>query len=337
MKKWLLNLLTCPYCDTEDGLKLIPEDPSTDEISNGVLQCQKCDKNYLINEGIPRFVNPEEDYAKNFGAQWNQFRVTQIDRISEHNLSRSRLLNDTKWPVDWIQGKLILDAGCGAGRFADELAQCGATVVACDLSSAVNACKTNVDNKIRYTSNRGEVEVVQADLMAMPFKKNIFDGIHCAGVIQHTPDPERIMTALPSHLLAKGKLFYNFYEIDPFTKYQVLKYLFRRWTPKWRMGTLVKFSRWLCYVFFIPSLIMSRVPIIRFFNRFLPICSVHPYGVNLKQQFQLTLLDTIDWYGPQYEIRQFHKRIAELLEKKGLDEIKSEKGFVWAIQRRNKH
>ena len=118
--------------------------------------------------------------------------------MSTHNLSGSRLLRDTRWPPEWMQGKLILDAGCGAGRFADELAQYGARVVACDLSSAVDACKQTVDDPTGQKAKRGEVGVIQANLLAMPFRQDVFDAVHCAGVIQHTPDPDRIMQTLPA-------------------------------------------------------------------------------------------------------------------------------------------
>jgi 2-polyprenyl-3-methyl-5-hydroxy-6-metoxy-1,4-benzoquinol methylase len=333
MKLWLLDLLICPHCDTDDPLTVFSEESLGDNVIEGTLSCPRCNRKYLIINGIPRFVEPEENYAENFGYQWHQFRITQIDRINAHNLSRSRLLNDTRWSIDWMQGKLILDAGCGAGRFTDELAQLGARVVACDISSAVDACKQTVDDSTGHTSNRGKVEIVQANLLAMPFKKDAFEAIHCAGVIQHTPDPDKIMRALPSHLQSNGRLFYNFYEVDPFTKFQVIKYLLRQWTPKWRMQTLVKFSRWMCYIFFVPSFVMNSIPVVRFFNRFLPICSVHPRGVPVKQQFNLTLLDTVDWYGPQYEIRQNHKKVSTLLEEEGLDEVESAEGFVWAIKR----
>lgn len=242
------------------------------------------------------------------------------------------MLKDTHWSPEWMQGKIILDAGCGAGRFTDELAQRGARVVACDLSSAVDACKLTIDDPAGHNANRGEVEIVQANLLAMPFRKGVFDAVHCAGVIQHTPFPDRIVRTLPGHLKSGGRLFYNFYEIDPLTKFQVIKYLLRRWTPKWRMRTLVGFCRWLCRLFFVPSWVMSRIPGIRFFNRFLPICSMHPPGLPLTQQFNLTLLDTVDWYGPRYEIRQDHKKVAALLVEEGLSQVEAADGLVWAVK-----
>jgi len=332
MKNWVLELLICPHCSANATLEVFSVKSSEDEIVEGTLSCSNCARKYSISGGIPRFVEPEENYAENFGYQWYNFRGIQIDRMRDHSLSGTRLLKDTRWSPEWMQGKLILDAGCGAGRFSDELAQCGARVVACDLSSAVDACKETIDDPTRHSPNRGDVAVIQANLLMMPFRNNIFDAIHCAGVIQHTPDPNTVMRALPKRLKSGGRLFYNFYEIDPLSKFQIIKYLLRRWTPQWRMETLVKFSRIMCILFFTPSWIMSRIPGVRFFNRFLPICSVHPVGLPLNQQFELTLLDTVDWYGPQYEIRQDHKNVSALLLEEGLSEVESNEGLAWAIK-----
>ena len=77
---------------------------------------------------------------------------------------------------------------------------------------------------------------------------------------------------------------------------------------------------------------MSRIRIVRYFNRFLPICSVHPSGLTLRQQFHLTWLDTVDWYGPKYEIRQDHKQVARLLNDQGLSEVEADAGRAWAVK-----
>jgi len=250
MKNWILDLLACPHCAGNVALALNSVHVLGEDVIEGGLSAPSCGREYPITNGIPRFVATDENYAENFGCQWHQFSATQIDRLGVHGLSSSRLLKDTRWPPEWISGKLILDAGCGAGRFADELAQMGARVVACDLSSAVDACKQIVDDPKGHSVNRGEVAVIQANLLAMPFKVGVFDAVHCAGVIQHTPDPAKVICALPAHLKSNGRLFYNFYEIDPTTKFKIIRNFLRRWTPNWKFGNLVMFSRCMCWIFF---------------------------------------------------------------------------------------
>ena len=300
MKKWLVALLDCPKCRSGSGLALKISSSEGDDVTMGSLECPSCRRAYPILDGIPRFIEQNQNYSENFGSQWRTFRTVQIDRLAGHTLSETRFLKDTGWLSDWLRDKLIFDGGAGAGRFADVMAQYGARVVACDLSSAVEACRANDGDPRGKVPNRGEIETVQASLLELPFKHGTFDAIHCAGVIQHIPDPDAAMRAMPSLAKAGAPIFYNFYEIDPLSKFQIFKYLMRRVTPNWPFAKIVSFSRWLCRIFFAPSYVMSRIPKVRFFNRFLPICSTHPVGIAMRQQYDMTLLDTIDWYGPKY-------------------------------------
>ncbi|MDA0239844.1 MAG: methyltransferase domain-containing protein, partial [Proteobacteria bacterium] len=227
MKHWLIDLLRCPDCGNEKAPAFLLEIETQDEdddVTKGRLVCRQCGVGVPIQRGIPRFVAADEDYAGNFGEQWNRFRTTQIDRLSGHRLSETRFLNDTKWSTDWLRGKLIVDAGCGAGRFTDVMAELGARVVACDLSNAVDACRDTVRDKAGHRDDRGDVEILQANLLNLPLRGELFDGLFCMGVIQHTPDPGAVMRALPRHLKPGGRLAYNFYEIDPLSKYQAIKY-----------------------------------------------------------------------------------------------------------------
>lgn len=76
---------------------------------------------------------------------------------------------------------MILEIGCGSGRFTEILLKYDAIVVSVDMSIAVIANKKNfpiTDNHI----------VIQADMNNLPFKPEIFDYIICLGVLQHTPD-----------------------------------------------------------------------------------------------------------------------------------------------------
>jgi SAM-dependent methyltransferase len=322
VKEWLLALLRCPACKEEQPLTREGE----------ALACPGCARRYPIVRGIPRFAGFDGNYAENFGVQWRTFRKTQIDRLAGHRLSTDRLFRDTRWPRESLKGLCVLDAGCGAGRFADVLAEAGARVVAADLSSAVEACAETAADPQDASPLRGDVQVVQADLLALPFRSGAFDAIHCAGVIQHTADPPAVMRALPALTKRGGRLFYNFYEIDPSSRFQAIKYLLRRWTPDWPVQRLHSFCRGLTRLFFPLSYVMSRIPVVRYFNRFLPICSTHPAGIPLKQQYEMTLLDTIDWYGPRYEIRQDHAAVAALLREIGCTEVESAPGRAWAIK-----
>jgi SAM-dependent methyltransferase len=126
---------------------------------------------------------PVENYAANFGLQWNRFRQTQLDSYTGLSLSRQRLFLASGCPT-CLEGQLILEAGSGAGRFTEVLLETGAEVFSFDYSNAVEA----------NASNNGEqpnLHLFQGDIFNIPFSKESFDEVICIGVLQHTPDPQR--------------------------------------------------------------------------------------------------------------------------------------------------
>src|SRR5262249_44855111 len=117
VKRTLLELLACPHCHGP-----LAASSTAEEISDGELGCAACRKSWHIKNGIPRFV-PSGNYASSFGLQWNTFRAEQLDSLNGTDLSARRFSSETGWDREWLRGKWILDAGCGAGRFLDVASQ----------------------------------------------------------------------------------------------------------------------------------------------------------------------------------------------------------------------
>src|ERR1700722_13144291 len=98
-------------------------------------------------DGVLNFISDSSvDYCTNFGDQWQRFRNIQIDSLSGSTESRDRFFRETGVDPKWLAGKLVLDAGCGAGRFSEIALQAGASVVAVDLSDAVHACRRTLSS-----------------------------------------------------------------------------------------------------------------------------------------------------------------------------------------------
>lgn len=322
MVPWLLDLLVCPNCRHQPSLVLGAAEEKAGEIESGTLSCPSCGSSWPIRGGIPRFVAADEDYCDNFGFQWRHWKAVQVDRLSGHDLSERRFLADSGWEPGWLKDRLILDCGCGAGRFTDVAAGLGARVVACDLSDAIESC-------FETTRAHGDrVACIQASLFCLPLRRESFDGLFCMGVIQHTPDPARVMGTLPDFLAAGGRLAYNFYEADFWPKLQPLKYALRLVTPHLATGTTLALSKALVGALFPLSYALSRIPKVRLLNHLLPICSTHHPRLSREQQFTWTLLDTFDWYGPRYENRQKHLEVARLMHDLGLAVAEARPGIV---------
>jgi len=157
---------------------------------------------YPVVDFIPRFVS-SENYAKGFGYQWLKHARTQYDSFTGQSFSKNRFFATTRWP-ERLDGKVMIEAGCGSGRFTEVAAATGAMVLSFDYSAAVEA---------NYASNghRDNVLIVQADIYQMPFAHESADYLYCLGVLQHTPDVERAFKSLPSVLKPGGRLAIDLY------------------------------------------------------------------------------------------------------------------------------
>ncbi len=272
----LLDWLACPECGA--GLSLTAPPPAgVVVVGEGRLACGSCPAEYPIRAGIPRFASDDERGFENFAYQWSRWGRVQIDRLAGHRLSEGRLLAETGWTREWFAGKLVIDVGCGAGRFADVTAGFGAEVIALDISGAVDACRDNL------APWGNKVHCVQASLFALPLKKEIADGAFSLGVIQHTPVPERAVASIIPHLKTRGRLAVNFYERNLWPLLQPIKYALRLFTPRLKPATLLALCRALVTAFFPVSRALSGIRKVRLLNVMLPICAVHDPALTRDQ------------------------------------------------------
>ena len=134
MKSGALDVYACPRCH---GRLRLRREGSSREILDGDLICVACSSSYPITGGIPRFVTGQH-YADSFATQWRWFRTVQIDSMNGSSISDAALRATTGWQDDEYRGRRVLDAGVGAGRFAERAAAKGAQVFGVDVTRAVD-------------------------------------------------------------------------------------------------------------------------------------------------------------------------------------------------------
>ncbi len=308
----MLTWLRCPSCRNELQLT----EAGGPEIVDGALLCVACSQTYPIKRGIPRFTETE-DYCSSFGMQWNEWGRLQLDRYNGTTISRDRFLDETGWRLEELKGKLVLDAGCGAGRFAQICADSGATVLAVDLSNSVEACQMNLHD---YPN----VHVAQADLLCLPFAPVSFDCVFCIGVIQHTPDPEKTLKTLLQFVRPGGEVAFWMYEKIPRILVQRSKYLLRLFTRRLSPETMRRWIvPWVNFWYPISRNLLNIPRVGPYLNYSLPVlCYKGKYsGLNEEQLKQWALLDTFDMFAPAHDHPQTWRTVRRWLEESGFDNI----------------
>jgi len=301
----LVEILRCPHCGGRVGLL---GEFNDDVITTAEMQCKSCQLKIPVVDAVPRAVS-SDNYANNFGLQWNRFRQTQLDSYSGLPISGERFFRSTGWSPEELAGKRVLDVGCGAGRFAEIALRCGAEVVAIDYSSAVDACRNNL-------ADHSRLNVVQADIYQLPFEPGSFDYVYSLGVLQHTPDVERAFASLASQLKPGGKLtvdvypklrrnfLWSKYWLRPFTRRIAPERLFR--LVQRAVPPLLSVSRVVGRIPFVGKHLRYAIPVVNYEGI---------YPLSDKQLKEWAVLDTFDMFSPAYDQPQSAKTLSSWAKK----------------------
>lgn len=269
----------------------------------------------IIND-IPRFVD-SGSYASLFGDQWKEYKKTQLDSYTGSPTSESRL--DRCLGPDLknnLEGKVVLEAGCGAGRFTEVLLKKGAVLVSSDLSSAVEVNAENFPVSDKHL-------VIQADINNMPFADESFDVVICLGVIQHTTDSEKTIEDLYRLVKKGGTLVIDHYSYDR-SNYLRLARLYRIYLRKKTADFTIPYTQKLVKRYLpwhkrvakykLLSVLLNRIsPVVSYYN-------VFPQFTEKLQQ-EWALLDTHDSLTDWHKRFRNKKQITETLTKLGAADI----------------
>ena len=246
-----------------------------------------------LRGGVFRF-REDSGYNASFALQWNRFKTNQIDAVNGTQLSWRRFA-ETGWSPSDLAGKLVLEAGCGAGRFTRILAESGARVVAFDYSAAVDAAREN-------NGQFPNVIFLQCDILDMPFRVGAFDYVFCHGVLQHTPDPKAAFMALARVVRPGGRISIDVYRKDALIRPWKSKYLWRPLTTRMRPERLLAFLEW-----FIPKWLpidtaIKKIPRLgNYLGAFIPCWNYYFTNLPPEQKRAWAIMDTFDALAPVYD------------------------------------
>jgi ubiquinone/menaquinone biosynthesis C-methylase UbiE/uncharacterized protein YbaR (Trm112 family) len=174
------------------------------EVVQGELVSETGER-YPITDGIPRLLSRStndflQKNKRSFSLEWKYSRPEERNWGQDIEFRKRLFLQAFGTDPDSLRGKLILDAGCGSGLLAMEMAgSFGMEVVALDLATGIEtASKTNQSPFVHF---------IQASVLELPLKDHIFDFVYCAGVLIHLPDTKAAFDLLPRVLKPAGRCF----------------------------------------------------------------------------------------------------------------------------------
>ena len=213
MKHWIESL---PWADPISGIPMdmiVSSRGLNGRPLVGALVVRGTNIGYPILNGVPRLTSTlARHYEKWLFMQGLQPPVSgdNVDDSQDENSVESfgfqwswdnapRTASDLNWRVasrfneeeGLFKGKLVLDAGCGAGAQSGWLlgTGCARLVVSIDLSSAIDVSNTKLSDYDNWIG-------IQGDVTNIPFLDNSFEIIYCEGVIQHTQNSLDCVTEL---------------------------------------------------------------------------------------------------------------------------------------------
>ena len=272
----------------------------------GGLVCSGCERQYPLQNGVIRFVDAQH-YAGSFGFQWQLYARTQLDDASSQRSERAFRRRTGFRPED-LRGKLVLDVGCGMGRFAEVATRWGAHVVGIDLSLASEVAAKNLADRT--------ATIFQADVFRLPFAAKSFDYIYSIGVLHHTPDCEQAFKGLPKLLKPGGKVAIWLY--SAYNPWYRMSDVYRNVTKRMKPQTLHKFCRLVVPLYGL-HWGLKKIPIVG-----KPASSSLAWLVPMSHNENATwrVLDTFDWYSPWYQSKHTYEEVFRWFEDCGLQNLK---------------
>ena len=287
------SILRCPQCQ------------GAVESNGEGMECVACQRKFPFINGVPRFVD-QQHYAGSFGFQWLKHDRTQLDTEDSRRSEADFILRTALQPQD-LAGKLVLDVGCGMGRYAEVASRWGARVVGIDLSQAVEAAARNLADR--------DVTILQADVFSLPFAPESFDYIYSLGVLHHTPSCENAFKVLPRLLKPGGTIAVWLY--SGYNKWYRMSDIYRKVTRRMSPGLLHK----LCYLSRPLYGIHRALRVVPLLGR--PASGILAYMVpmSFNEDPEWRVLDTFDWYSPWYQSKHTYEEVFRWFESCGLEDL----------------
>ncbi|MDB4012728.1 class I SAM-dependent methyltransferase [Cyclobacteriaceae bacterium] len=200
--KGFINRKKCPICKSEDTQFLL-----TKESINHVI-CKNCD--CCFPEKIPADVNDvysDASYVSEFSDLDVEREGYKKERFGKERLN---LIEDS---IGSLEGKSILDIGCGRGWFLDLCKDKGMACYGQELGLEL----------ARDTSKRLGIEIIDLPVTEIKDKDDSFDVIVMFDLIEHVLDPVKFVQSLRPMLKNNGIMLFLTPNYNSFSVRRLMK------------------------------------------------------------------------------------------------------------------
>lgn len=155
-------------------------------------------------------VNADPAELAKFSDLAHHWWDTQSEFAPLHTINPLRL--------DWInglealEGKCVLDVGCGGGILADAMARKGAEVLGIDLAG--KSLKVAQLHALEAQTPRVTYREISAEDLAAE-QPGSFDVVTCMEMLEHVPDPASIVAACAALVKPGGWVFFSTLNRNP--------------------------------------------------------------------------------------------------------------------------
>jgi SAM-dependent methyltransferase len=162
-----------------------------------------------LGKQIPSFLkssggNSDPDTVDSFGHEWTEFNTFRDDEVKVAGDQYFDIIDSNIISKE----SLVLDIGCGMGRWSYYIADKVKFVEAVDPSEAVFSAS-------EFTSKKPNIRITQAGVDDIPFEDNSFDFVFSLGVFHHVPNTEAAIVKAVRKVKKGGHfMVYLYYSLD---------------------------------------------------------------------------------------------------------------------------
>jgi len=166
------------------------------------LSLENISDNYSVSKSMPI----EAATGTLYGSLWEKFGLDAV--VEEAKKLIQARFNSQTFSLTDLEDKVVLDLGCGSGRYTVALNTYGCKTI---TGYDVGGQGLNIAKDIASKYGLKNMEFVEGDVLDLPYEDESFDFVFCNGVLHHTTDFKRGLSELYRVLKTSGKAFLYLY------------------------------------------------------------------------------------------------------------------------------